>query len=105
MPLLIGGSPELDKNLETLIEVLRDYLSFVAGNEVPKVKIVMFALVYTVQSLPKDEERFDKIRAVLTKENSKKLESTEFIEQLLLLFQKQKEKDFKLILKETIGGD
>jgi len=105
MPLLIGGSPELDRNLETLIEVLKDYLSFIAGNEVPKVKTVMFALVYTIQGLPKDEERFGKIRAVLTKENIKKLESTEFIEQLLLLFQKQKEKDFKLVLKETIGGD
>jgi len=103
MPLYLSSNPKLDKNLETLIDQLKDYLTLITGKDTSKTKAVAFALYYTLQTLPSDNDRIQKITYIL--KDKEKLEDEEFINDVVQSFKLKIRADIKNILKKSIGGE
>jgi len=105
MPLFLSGSDELDSNIETMINELKEYLTLILGEDISKVKVVGFALYYTMQTLPEDPKRDEKIHTAFEVIKKKiRLEDKDFIDKLIHSFKDKSEQHIKELLKKTIEG-
>ena len=106
MPMYLASSPELDENLEAMVNELKNYLKLVTGKDISIAKTVAFAVYYTLHMLPSDERRLNKIKDIFQdKDRKSKLENGRFIDKLLETFRDWKNADVKEILLEEVKED